>query len=102
MNIFIHQRKLVTSHVRTSFLLVPPCLRGLKILIIGNIRAKFSNWSTNDRTTAAGAQLLDCLTELYSIKQIITEPTHIWQIKFSYSDLSFLISITTLWILGCI
>ena len=45
------------------------------ILITGDFNAKSSNWSSNDTTTAEGAQL-DYLTSLYGMKQVITEPTH--------------------------
>ena len=46
------------------------------ILMIGDFNAKSSNWSSNNTTTAEGAQL-DYLTSLYGMKQVITEPTHI-------------------------
>ena len=45
------------------------------ILMIGDFNAKSSNWSSNNTTTAEGA-LLDYLTSLYGMKQVITEPTH--------------------------
>ena len=46
------------------------------ILMTGDFNAQSSNWSSNDSTTAEGAQL-DYLTSLYGMKQVITEPTHI-------------------------
>ena len=58
------------------------------ILMIGDFNAKSSNWSSNDTTTAEGAQL-DYLTSLYSMKQAITEPTHILENSSSCIDLLF-------------
>ena len=46
------------------------------ILMIRGFNAKSSNWSSNNTTTAEGAQL-DYLTSFYGMKQVITEPTHI-------------------------
>ena len=46
----------------------------------GDFNAKSSNWSSNDTTTAEGAQL-DYLTPLYGMKQVITEPKHILENK---------------------
>ena len=46
------------------------------LLLIGEFNAKCSNWSSNDATTAEGAQL-DYFTALYGMKQVITEPVHI-------------------------
>ena len=45
------------------------------ILIIGDFNAKSNNWSSNDTTTAEGAQL-DYLTSFYGMKQVITERAH--------------------------
>ena len=47
-----------------------------------------SNWSSNDTTTAEGAQL-DYLTSLYGLKQVITEPTQILENSSSCVDLIF-------------
>ena len=47
------------------------------ILMIGDFNAKSSNWSSNDTTTAEGAQ------------QVITEPTHTLENSFSCIDLIF-------------
>ena len=58
------------------------------ILMIGDFNAKSSNWSSNDTTTAEGAQL-DYLTSLYGMKQVITEPTHILENSSSCIDLTF-------------
>ena len=58
------------------------------ILMIGDFNAESSNWSSNDTTTAEGAQL-DYLTLLYGMKQVITEPTHILENSSSCIDLIF-------------
>ena len=58
------------------------------ILMTGDFNAKSSNWSSNDTTTAEGAQL-DYLTSLYGMKEVITEPTHILESSSSYIDLIF-------------
>ena len=58
------------------------------ILMIGDFNAKSSNWSSNDTTTAEGAQLV-YLTSLYGMKQVITKPTHILEESSSYIDLIF-------------
>ena len=58
------------------------------ILMIGDFNAKSSNWSSNDTTTAEGAQL-DYLTSLYGMKQVITEPTYILENSSSCIDLIF-------------
>ena len=58
------------------------------ILMIGDFNTKSSNWSSNETTTAEGAQL-DYLTSLYGMKQIITEATHILENSFSFIDLIF-------------
>ena len=55
-------------------------------MIIGKSR----NWSSNDTTTAEGAQL-DYFTSLYGMKQVITEPTHVLESSASCSiDLIFI------------
>ena len=58
------------------------------ILMIGDFNAKSRNWSSNDTTTAGGAQL-DYLTSLYGTKQYVTEPTHILENSSSCIDLIF-------------
>ena len=58
------------------------------VLIIGNLNAKSSNWSSSDITTAESAQL-NYLTSLYGRKQVITEPTHILESSASCIDLIF-------------
>ena len=56
--------------------------------MIGDFNAKSSNWSSNDPTTADGAQL-NYLTSLYGMKQVITEPTHTLENSSSCTDLIF-------------
>ena len=58
------------------------------LLLIGDFNARSSNWSSNDTTTAEGAQL-DYFTSLYGMKQVITEPTHILESSASCIDLIF-------------
>ena len=56
------------------------------LLLIGDFNSKSSNWSSNDTTTAEGAQV-DYFTSLYGMKQVITEPTHILESSASCIDL---------------
>ena len=58
------------------------------LLLIGDFNAKSSNWSSNDATTAEGAQL-DYFASLYGMKQVITEPAHILESFDSCVDLIF-------------
>ena len=58
------------------------------LLLIGDFNAKSSNWSSNDTTTAEGAQL-DYFTSLYGMKQVITEPTYILESSASCINLVF-------------
>ena len=58
------------------------------LLLIGDFNAKSSNWSSNETTTAEGAQL-DYFTFLYGMKQVIAELTHIWKSSASCIDLIF-------------
>ena len=58
------------------------------LLLIGDVNAKSSNWSSNDATTAEVAQL-DYFTSLYGMKQVITEPGHILESFDSCIDLIF-------------
>ena len=43
--------------------------------MIGDFKAKSSDWSSNDTTTGEGTHL-PYLTSLYGMKQVITEPTY--------------------------
>ena len=45
------------------------------VLLISNFIAKSRNWSNHDITTPEGAQL-DSLLTSFSMKQLITGPTH--------------------------
>ena len=56
--------------------------------MIWDFNTSSSNWSSNNTTTAEGAQL-DYLTSLYGLKQVITEPTHILENSSSCVDLIF-------------
>ena len=56
--------------------------------MIRGFKGKSSNWSSNDTTTAEGAQL-DYLTSLYVMKGVKTEPTHILEVLSSSMDLIF-------------
>ena len=58
------------------------------LLLIGDFNAKSTDWSSNDTTTAEGAQL-NYFTSLYGMKQVITEPTHILESPASCTDLIF-------------
>ena len=58
------------------------------LLLIGDFNAKSTDWSSNDTTTAEGAQL-NYFTSLYGMKQVITEPTHILESPASCTDLTF-------------
>ena len=46
--------------------------------MVGDFNVKSRNCSSNDTTTAEGAQL-DYLSSLYGMKQVITEPKHIFE-----------------------
>ena len=50
------------------------------------VEKKVLYWSTKDTTTPEGAQL-DSITSLYSMKQLISEPTHILRQSSSCIDL---------------
>ena len=58
------------------------------VLTTGDFNAKSCNWSINDTTTPAGAQLAS-ITSLYGMKQLISVPTHILQQSSSCIDLIF-------------
>ena len=67
-------------------------------LIMGDFNLKSSNSWSNDTTIAEDAQL-DHLKSLYGMKQVITEPTHIWKVLLAACILSLPINQTLLWIL---
>ena len=58
------------------------------LLLIGDFNAKSSNWSSNDATTAEGSQL-DYFASLCRMKQVTTEPAHIFESFDSCVDLTF-------------
>ena len=58
------------------------------VLIICDFNAKSSNWSSNDTTTAEGAQS-DYFTSVDNMKQVITEPMHILESSASCIGLIF-------------
>ena len=58
------------------------------VLITDDFNSKSANWSSNDTTTAEGAQL-DYFTSLYGMKQVITEPAHILEKYASCIDFIF-------------
>ena len=60
------------------------------VLIICDFNAKSSNWSSNDTTTAEGAQS-DYFTSVDNMKQVITEPIHILESSASCIGLIFTI-----------
>ena len=56
------------------------------VLITGDFNARY--WSTNDTPTTEGVYL-DTLMTLYSIKKLITKPTHVLEHSSSGIDLIF-------------
>ena len=57
----------------------------LIVMLLGNFNAKSKSWSVND-TTEEGT-ILENLTSLYGMKQLISAPTHILQYSSSCNDL---------------
>ena len=58
------------------------------VLMMDNSNAKSCNWSTNDTTALDGAQL-NSITPLYGMKQLVSEPTHMFQHSSSCIDHNF-------------
>ena len=58
------------------------------MILLGNFNAKSKSWSVNDTTTKE-CTILENLTSLYRMKQVISAPTHILQHLSSCSDLIF-------------
>lgn len=58
------------------------------VLKIGDFNAKSYNWSINDTKTPEGTQL-DSVTYLYGMKQLVSEPTHMFQHSSSCIDHNF-------------
>ena len=57
-------------------------------ILFGDFNAKSKSWSANDTTTEEGT-ILENLTSLYGMNQLISDPTHILQHSSSYIDLIF-------------
>ena len=45
------------------------------VILLGNFNAKSKSWSINDTTTEEGT-ILENLTSLFGMKQLISDPTH--------------------------
>ena len=58
------------------------------VILLGDFNAKSKSWSVNDITTEEGT-ILENLTSLYGMKQLISAPTHILQHSSSCIDLIF-------------
>ena len=48
------------------------------VILLDDFNAKSKSWSVNDTTTEKGT-ILENLTSLYGMKQLISDPTHILQ-----------------------
>ena len=46
------------------------------VILLGDFNAKSKSWSVNDTTSEEGT-ILENLTSLYGMKQLISDPTHI-------------------------
>ena len=58
------------------------------MILPGDFNAKSKSWSIND-TTSEECTILENLTSLYGMKQLIYDPNHILQHSSSYTDLVF-------------
>ena len=58
------------------------------VILLGDFNAKSKSWSINDTTTEEGT-ILENLTSLFGMKQLISDPTHILQHSSSCIDLIF-------------
>ena len=58
------------------------------VILLGDFNAKSKSWSVNDTTTEEGT-ILENLTSLYGMKQLISAPTHILQHSSTCIDLIF-------------
>ena len=56
--------------------------------LLGDFNAKSKSWSVNDTTTEEGT-ILENLTSLFGLNQLISDPTHILQHSSSCIDLIF-------------
>ena len=58
------------------------------VILFGDFNAKSKSWSVNDTKTEEGT-ILEILTSLYEMKQLISAPRHILQHSSSYIDFIF-------------
>ena len=58
------------------------------VILLGDFNAKSKSWSINDTTTEEGT-ILENLTSLFGMKQLISDPTHILRHSSSCIDLIF-------------
>ena len=58
------------------------------VILFGHFNAKSKSWSVNDTKTEEGT-ILEILTSLYEMKQLISAPRHILQHSSSYIDFIF-------------
>ena len=58
------------------------------VILLCDFNAKSKSWSVNDTTTEE-SKILENLTSLFGMKQLISAPTHILQHFSSYIDLVF-------------
>ena len=58
------------------------------VILLGDFNAKSKSWSVNDTTTKEST-LMESVTSLYGMKQLISTSTHILQDSSNYIDLIF-------------
>ena len=58
------------------------------VILLGDFNAKSKSWSVNDTTTKEST-LMENVTSLYGMKQLISASTHILQDSSIYIDLIF-------------
>ena len=58
------------------------------VILLGDFNAKSKSWSINDTTTEEGT-ILENVTSLFGLNQLISDPTHILQHSSSCIDLIF-------------
>ena len=58
------------------------------VILLGDFNAKSKSWSVNDTTTKEST-LMENVTSLYGMKQVISASTHILQDSSNYIDLIF-------------
>ena len=57
------------------------------VTLLGDFNAKSKSWSVNDTTTEEECTILENLTSLYGMKQLISAPTHILRYSSNCIDL---------------